>query len=182
MGQHLSSAPIFHFHLVETYSEIRFYVDFCQRNFIPHHRPCERKELWGDHWPQQLTFEPLQFEWTWGIGLWLRLENIQGEELWLAECVHGGQGERAGEKMLILEYVQAKTSVYFLQANYRESQPWAVLNGLSRTTKGVPAMRGSLQNTENWGLQKEHYQLRRFLRLTDLWGALDCDLEKRVSF
>ena len=69
------------------------------------------------------------------------------------------QGEKAGEKMHASEYVQAKTSVYFLQTKCRERKPaMSHLKGtfLPRTTKAVPALRDSLQTSENRGLQRQH--------------------------
>lgn len=58
-------------------------------------------------------------------------EHSRWRTVWLAECVHGGQGEKAGEKMLALEYVRTKTSVYFVQPKCRERKPaWAVLKRL----------------------------------------------------
>lgn len=85
-------------------------------------------------------------------------EHSRWRTVWLAECVHGGQEEKAGEKMPALEYVQTKTSVYFMQTKCRERKPAMsrLRETLPRTTKAVPAMRDSLQNSENQGLQREH--------------------------
>lgn len=156
MGQQPTSAPrLFHSHSLETCSQVGSCLCLLQLKFYSSPQTLW-KELWRGLLASALHIRPLQFAWTWGIGLWPRLENIQGEELWPpAECVCGGQGEKAGEKMHASEYVQAKTSVYFLQTKCRERKPaMSHLKGtfLPRTTKAVPALRDSLQTSENRGL------------------------------
>lgn len=115
------------------------------------------KALWRDYWPWRLTLSTAVCMNLKNWSVTQTGEHSNWRAVWLAEYVHGGQGEKAGEKMPALEHVRAKTSVYFLQTKCRERKPaMSCLKGtLPRTTKAVPAMTDFLQNSENQGLQRE---------------------------